>query len=164
MELVIFIALVGFVIWLVVRKFQKKAETKEKWEALPVEGPMRINLQEEDVAAGSFNSKRFKCTLKIHIQISQSDWKTIAQMGLMDHVVFSSPQAAGDPNDPDNYTHWKIRDLKIFDGTEGQRSGCAFHNVIQMQEAKAQLLTNLTAVRSQIDAKKHGSKKETIEI
>src|SRR5450755_149893 len=93
------IALIGYLIY---RKFAKKSEMRKQFSALPKEGPMKVNITEEDVPAGSFGSKRFKCTLKFDIQISQADWKAIASMGLMQHVLFTSPAPSGDMHDADN--------------------------------------------------------------
>jgi len=149
------IALIGYLIY---RKFAKKSEMREQFAALPKEGPMKVNITEEDVPAGSFGSKRFKCTLKFDIQISQADWKAIASMGLMQHVLFTSPAPSGEMHDPDNIWYWKVEDLK-----RGSNAA-SFHNTIDMHEAKEQLIENLHNLRSQIDARKYGGKKESMEI
>ncbi len=150
--------LVAIPAFFIIRKYMKKSAMKEQFTALPKEGPMKVNITEEDVPAGSFGSKRFKCTLKFDIQISQADWKAIASMGLMQHVLFTSPAPSGDMHDPDNIWYWKVEDLK-----RGSNAA-SFHNTIDMHEAKEQLIENLHNLRSQIDARKYGDKKESMEI
>jgi len=141
----------------------KKTAKREAFEALPKEGPMKVDLKEEIYPAGSFNSKRFKCSLNINIQLSQADWKAIAEMGLMKSVLFESPQAAGAMYDPDNVYQWTVEKLRIFNG-KNDRTGVSFNDVMQMQEAKEKLIEGLHNLRSQIDAHRHGPKTERLEI
>jgi hypothetical protein len=155
---VVFALIALIVIFVLYLNFSRKSKERSAWANLPAEGPMKVNITEEDVPAGSFDSKRFKCTLKFDIQISQADWKAIASMGLMQHVLFTSPAPSGDMNDPNNIWYWKIEDLKR--GT----NAASFHNTIDMHEAKEKLIENLHNLRSQIDARKYGDKKETMEI
>jgi len=149
---------IGLIIYLIYRKFAKKREMREKFAALPKEGPMKVNISEEDFPAGSFQSKRYKCTMKLDIQMSQADWKAIADMGLMQHVLFTSPAPSGDMHDPNNIWYWRIENLK------NGANAASFHNTIDMQDAKEKLLENLHNLRSQIDSRKYGAKKESMHI
>jgi hypothetical protein len=155
--------LVALPIFFIIRSVIKKKAKREAFDKLPEEGPMKIDLKEELYPAGSFNSKRYKCSLLIKIQISKADWKAIADLGLMDKLVFVSPQAAGDMHDPDNVYQWTVDNLRIFDGNHA-RTGVAFNDVMQMQEQKESLITGLQNLRAQIDAHRHGPKTERLEI
>lgn len=152
--IIIFVVALFFVL-----KYRKKEQKKVDWSALPKEGPMQVKLVEEDIPAGTFDSKQFKCALKIQVRMSQADWKAIAQMGLMDHIILNSP--GFDESRPHNYT---VRDMQRWTNISTQKSGVRFNNVVQMQEAKAQLVQNLQNLRSQIEARSSGPKSDTIEI
>jgi len=155
--------LVAIPLFLIVRRYMKKAATREEFEALPKEGPMKVDLKEEIYPAGSFNSKRFKSSLGINIQLSQADWKAIAEMGLIQKVLFESPGPSGDMYDPTNVRQWTVENMRIFDGKH-DRTGVAFNDVMQMQEAKEKLIEGLHNLRAQIDAHRHGPKVERLEI
>ncbi len=158
MEALIFWGIVAFLIYFFgIRKIFNKKNMKEKFAALPEHGPMKVNITTEDVPPGRFNSKRYKCMMRWEVIISQEDWKAIAQMGFMEHIILTAPAPSGDMNDPANVWHWRVKQLK-------EKGVAEFHNVIQMQEAKDKFIENLQNLRSQIEARKHEDRSEQIEI
>jgi hypothetical protein len=59
--------MIAIPVFFIIRKFVKKTQMKEQFAKLPKEGPMKVNISEEDYPAGSFGSKRFKCNLRFDI-------------------------------------------------------------------------------------------------
>jgi hypothetical protein len=154
MELMIFLALVIGVPLLI---YNSKKKKKEAWQALPADGPMKVNITEENIPAGSFNSKRVKCLLRIDVKISQNDWKAIANAGLMKKVIFQYPSSAGDQYDPDNMFDFRVEHLK-------DPAGVTFGDVIQMQEAKEQLIQGLHNLKAQAEQQRGGPRTDSFEI
>lgn len=149
--LLMFLLVAAGALWLVF-KFRGKKQKAADWEALPQDGPMKVSIKEEPVAPNEFNSKRFKCRLRINVVISQKDWRAINSAGLMDLVLFNYPTPSGDEE-----WHFQVKNLK-------QEMFCEFFNQQQMLDAKEQLIQGLKNLRSQIDHRREGVKHEMLEI
>jgi len=149
--------MVAVPIFLVVRHFMKKQKTKEQFEALPEDGPMKVSIEERYTPAGSFNSKQVPCGLAIDVKISQKDWRAIAAAGLMKKVLFQADGPSGQKYDPENVRDWHVEDLKNV-------TYASFWDTDRMHQAKEQLIDSLHNLRSHIDSIRQGPKKETMEI
>src|SRR6266849_7182272 len=152
MEALIFYGGIALVIFLFVRSRMKK---KEKWEALPKDGPMKVSIGTMEVPAGSFNSKRLTCGLDIDVRISQADWKAIANAGLMQHLLFEYPGPSSDMYDPENVRQFLVEHLN-------QVNHIGFNNVIKMQDAKEKLILGLHNLKAHIEPR--GPETESFEI
>jgi hypothetical protein len=135
----------------------KKSKTRADFAALPEDGPMKVSIEERMLPAGSFNSKRIKCDLKIDVKISQKDWKAIADAGLMKKVLFHADSPTGEPYDPENTWPWTVENLK-------QPTSAPFWDTDRMYKAKEELIQSLHNLRDHIDSVRAGPKKETMEI
>jgi hypothetical protein len=151
---IVLAGIIGLFIW---RSIAKRARRDAKFSALPPEGPMQVNITTSDIPASAFLSKTLKCALHIDVTISQRDWRSIAQIGLMEHTLFDYPSAVGELNNPDDILHFPVRYLKNI-------THISFNNVIQMQEAKEQLIQSLHALKAQIAVQQEGPKTESFEI
>jgi hypothetical protein len=150
--------LVAVPLFFVVRHFTKKSKTRAEFAALPVDGPMQVNVTEENFPASGINSKNVKCLLKIDVKISQNDWRAIANAGLMKKLIFQYPSsAAADQYDPENMFDFRVEDLK-------RSGGVTFGDVIQMQDAKEKLVEALYDLREHIDQQRYGAKTERLRI
>jgi len=138
-------------------KIRRRTRDDAAFAALPKEGPMQVNITEKDIPPGSFNSKRLKCTLTIDVKMSQADWRSIAQLGLMRKTLFEYPSPAGEVGNPDNFFRFEVESLKDV-------THICFNDVMQMQDAKERLITGLHNMRAQIDQHRHGPKMERLEI
>jgi hypothetical protein len=142
---VLFVIIVFFVL--------RAQHRKEKaLEALPLDGPMKVNITEDLESSG-----RYKCALRINVVISRKDRATIEQAGLEDYLIFEYPGASG-PIEPDNVRQFRVKDLNLGGTYIG------FLSVPQMQEAKEKLIQSLHILREQIDSHRAGPKKESFEI
>jgi hypothetical protein len=56
--------LVALPIFFIGRRFVKKQKSREEFRALPVDGPMQVNIEEQFTPPGSFNSKQIPCGLE----------------------------------------------------------------------------------------------------
>ena len=154
MEALIFF---GGIILIIVWFFRSRKKKKEQWEALPLDGPMRVTIEEQMTPAGSFNSKQVPCGLKIDIKISQKDWKAIADAGLMKKILFRADGPTGQKYDPENFRDWLVEDLKHV-------TYASFWDTDRMHQAKEELIESLHNLRDHIDSVRDGPKKETMEI
>ena len=155
MEGILGFLIVAIPIFLVVRHFMKKSANREKFAALPVDGPMKINLKEEMTTG--FNSKQTPCALHIDVQISQKDWHAIAQAGLMKKTLFNGDGMSGKKYDPENLRPWTVEDLK-------RPTVATFWDADRMHQGKEQLLSSLKNLRDHIDNVRHGPKQESYEL
>jgi hypothetical protein len=148
----------GGIIYGIVYLFKKARHQvrDEAFDSLPKDGPMKVSIKEEQIPAGSFGSKQFKCALNIKVVVSQNDWHAIANAGLMKGMLFEYPGLSGPPT-PDNVRPFLVENLK--DGGQVH-----FHNIMQMQEAKEKLIESLHGLREQIDRQRSGPQIEHIEI
>jgi hypothetical protein len=152
--IVIAIVIIGAIfLFKMVRRSQKEAEFAD----LPEHGPMKVNLEIKDIPPGDFLSKRFTSNLIVDVTISQADWKSIAQLGLMKHTLFTYPGMSGDPNDPDNIRTYVVEDLR-------RRGSAMFRNTIELQAAREKLIEGLRNLRDHIEEHRHGDRKESFEL
>lgn len=119
---------VGVGVWIARRVIKK-----QNFQALPKEGPMKVDIKEV------YENKLHQ--LKLNIQISQADWKEINRLGLMDHVLVTTPNHIRPGDDPFVYTIRQIPSTKAM----------GFRDIIEMRTAKEQIITSLQQLRSQID-------------
>lgn len=150
MEALIFYGLIiGAGVWW----YMSRQKKKEKWEALPQDGPMQVNIEEDY----NTKSRHVPCGLKIDVKISQADWKAIHQAGLMKKVLFHGDGPSGKQYDPENVRPWTVEDL--------QRVTMAmFWDADRMHQAKEELIESLRNLRAHVDNIRHGSKKDSFEL
>jgi hypothetical protein len=151
-SMLLWIPLIVNIAWYSVSR-QKR---KEAFQALPKEGPMKVNITTEDTKATVF-TKGYKKSMVIDVTISQADWKSIAQAGLMKKVIFQYPGVSKDPYDPENRWDFRVEALK-------QKSRIDFGDTVQLEEAKASLIQGLHDLKSHIEGQKEGPQKESFEI
>jgi hypothetical protein len=149
--------IIGFIVYLIYRKFANKAEMKKAFAALPVDAPMQVNIEENYQQAGTFNSKQVPCGLKIDVKISQNDWRAIADAGLMKKVLFEADGPSGAQYDPENVRPWHVEDLKNI-------TYASFWDADRMLSAKEKLIESLYNLRDHIDHQRGSLKKETLQI
>ena len=154
MELMIFL---GLIIGVPLLIYNSKKKKKEAWQALPEDGPMKVNIEESFTPPGSFNSKQVPCGLKIDVKIGQKDWRAIANAGLMKKVLFRADGPTGEKYDPENVRDWHVEDLKNV-------TYASFWDTDRMQQAKEQLIHSLHNLRAHIDGIRSGPKKDSFEI
>jgi hypothetical protein len=147
-------AFVAFIIYLNV---SSKSAKDKAWKALPVDGPMKVSLEETYAEPGTFNSKHVPCGLKIDVRISQNDWRVISNAGLMKYNLFDGDGPSGQQYDPENIRPWLVEDLKT-------PTIASFWDVQRMQNAKQKLLQNLVNLRAQIENLKEKDNKTEFEI
>jgi hypothetical protein len=154
---VVFALVALLVIFFLFLKFSGKSEERTAWANLPAEGPMNVNIEEQYVEAGSFNSKHVPCGLKIDVKISQNDWRVIANAGLMKKVLFEADGPSGAQYDPENTRPWLVEDLKT-------PTYASFWDVQRMHQAKEELINSLVNLRATIEAQKEGRRETQFEI
>jgi hypothetical protein len=154
---VVFALIALIVIFFLYLKFSRKSEEHSAWANLPVEGPMKVNIEEQYVEAGSFNSKHVPCGLKIDVKISQNDWRVIANAGLMKKVLFHGDGPSGAQYDPENTRPWLVEDLKTS-------TYASFWDVQRMYDAKEELIKSLVNLRAAVEAQKEGPQVTSFEI
>ena len=136
--------------------FKSKQKTKEKFEALPKEGPMKVNITTRGTDPSIF-AKHIRCAMDIDVTISQKDWASIMRSGMNKHTLFDYPGLSGDPNDPENIRQFTVDDLK-------NKTHIGFTTEAQMEQAKEQLIQGLANLRQAIDYRSQGPQTESLEI
>jgi len=154
---VVFALVALLVVFVLFLKFSRKSEERTAWANLPTEGLMKVNIQEQFVEAGSFNSKHVPCGLKIDVTISQNDWRVIANAGLMKKVLFEADGPSGAQYDPENTRPWLVEDLK-------RPTYASFWDAGRMYSAKEELLKSLVNLRAAIELHKEGPQETKFEI
>lgn len=138
-------------------KFSRKSEERTAWAQLPADGPMQVNIEEQFIEAGTFNSKQVPCGLKIDVKISQNDWRAIANAGLMKKLLFYGDGPTGAQYDPENTRPWLVEDLKT-------PTYASFWDVERMHDAKEDLINSLVNLRAAIEVQKEGRREAQFEI
>jgi hypothetical protein len=154
---VVFALIALIVIFVLYLNFSRKSKERSAWANLPAKGPMKVNIEEQYVEAGSFNSKHVPCGLKIDVRISQNDWRVIANAGLMKKVLFHGDGPSGAQYDPENTRPWLVEDLKT-------PTYASFWDVQRMHDAKEELLKSLVNLRATIEAQKEGPQVTSFEL
>jgi hypothetical protein len=154
---VVFALVALLVVFVLFLKFSRKSEERAAWANLPAEGLMQVNIQEQFVEAGSFNSKHVPCALKIDVKISQNDWRVIANAGLMKNMLFEADRPSGAQYDPENTRPWLVEDLKT-------PTYASFWDAGRMHNAKEELLKSLVNLRATIEAQKEGPHVTSFEL
>jgi hypothetical protein len=152
---IVFIVVISGIVfaWKFVRRNIRDAE----FAKLPLDGPMKVNIEEQFTPAGSFNSKQVPCGLKIDVKISQKDWKAIADAGLMKKILFQADGPSGQKYDPENVRDWTVEDLKNI-------TYASFWDSDRMHHAKEELIVSLHNLRAHIDGVREGPKTESFEV
>jgi hypothetical protein len=75
----------------------------------------------------------------------------------MKKTLFQADGASGQKYDPENLRDWQVEDLKRV-------TYAGFWDADRMAHAKEQLITSLHNLRAHIDAVRHGTKKESMQI
>ena len=138
------------IIWMI----RQYLSTQHRVQSMPVTGPMQINITTSEIPPGSFNYRRLKVQMAIDVKISRQDWDAIKRMGLMNRKLFEYPAPSGDYNDTRIFQVSSLR----------QVCGIGFHDTIQMEEAKTELIQGLHSLKALIENRSAGPVTETIEI
>lgn len=141
----------GLIGWGIYAYIRGKVKTGKKWNELPLDGPIKVNILERDYPAKGIGSKDFKKTLEIDVTIPQNAWKAIKQAGIMDAIIFEYDLSGG------GHYEFTTADFK-------EKRNVPFRNVNDMMEAKEKLIEALHNIRGYIDKEKAGPQKEQFEV
>jgi len=135
-----------------------KRKKAAQFAALPVEGPMKVNITTEEVPAAF--SSRSKYRMHIDVQMSQKDREALKRSGLEMHKLFDYPHPKWEDQDA-QYLNCHLFNTKYVD----------FPDMQALDRAKDELLEGLHALRSRLDQQRHhaqrqraGQTQETFEI
>ncbi len=122
------------------------------------EGPMKVSITQEEIKTPSISHAleggRNWWRMHINIQLSERDAELYKRSGLMENELFSYPTKEF-PDVLISFTGHSIGMVKHAD----------FPNVQRLEQAKEALIAGLYAVRSRLEAMKHGgTDKESLEI
>jgi hypothetical protein len=134
------------------RQWREEQKLTEMWQRMPKEGPMKVNLEIEQIYS---NQHR----LHIDIKMTKQDWDALLDAGLGNGTLCTYPSAPSTGSQPLPFMFTDIMRIKYLHYPNGQ----------EVREAKEEIIKNLQYARSHINAqhefaRRPAERKESLEI